>query len=177
MAARHASPLTLRELVLFSLLGCFMYLSKVLMEFLPNVHLLAALTTAYTVCYRKKALYPIYIYVFLNGLFAGFSLWWLPYLYLWTLLWGAVMLLPRNMKKTVAIPVYMTVCALHGFLFGTLYAPAQALMFGLNFQQMVAWIAAGLPYDLIHGVSNFFAGILVLPIVEVLKRADRIRPQ
>lgn len=177
MAARHASSLTLRELVLFSLLGCFMYLSKVLMEFLPNVHLLAALTTAYTVCYRKKALYPIYIYVFLNGLFAGFSLWWLPYLYLWTLLWGAVMLLPRNMKKPVAIPVYMTVCALHGFLFGTLYAPAQALMFGLNFQQMVAWIAAGLPYDLIHGVSNFFAGILVLPIVEVLKRADRIRPQ
>ena len=177
MAARHASPLTLRELVHFSLLGCFMYLSKALMEFLPNVHLLAALTTAYTVCYRKKALYPIYIYVFLNGLFAGFSLWWLPYLYLWTLLWGAVMLLPRNMKNPVAIPVYMTVCTLHGFLFGTLYAPAQALMFGLNFQQMVAWIAAGLPYDLIHGVSNFFAGILVLPIVEVLKRADRIRPQ
>ena len=167
--------LSLRELILFSLLGVLMYISKILLEFLPNVHLLAVLTTVYTICYRKKALYPIYIYVLINGLFAGFSLWWIPYLYLWTLLWGAVMLLPQHMKKAVAVPVYMVVCALHGFLFGTLYAPAQALMFGLNFRQMLAWIVAGLPFDLIHGVSNFFAALLVVPLTEALRRAEKIQ--
>ena len=53
--------LTVRELVVYSLLGALMYVSKVALEFLPNVHMLAALTVAYTVCFRKKALYPIYI--------------------------------------------------------------------------------------------------------------------
>lgn len=162
--------LTVRELVVYSLLGAIMYVSKVALEFLPNVHMLAAFTVAYTVCFRKKALYPIYIYVFINGLFAGFSMWWIPYLYLWTLLWAATMLLPRNMKPQVALPVYMALCGLHGFLFGTLYAPAQAIMFGLSFEATITWIIAGLPSDAVHGVSNIFMGTLVLPISQAIKR-------
>lgn len=150
-----------------------MYASKVIMEILPNVHLLGVFVVAITVAYRKKALYPIYIYVFLNGLFSGFSMWWIPYLYIWTLLWGAVMLLPKNIPTKARPIIYMSVCALHGFLFGTLYAPAQAIMFGLDFKATVAWIAAGLPWDFIHGVSNFFCGILICPIVSVLKNSEK----
>lgn len=150
-----------------------MYASKVIMEILPNVHLLGVFVVAITVAYRKKALYPIYIYVFLNGLFSGFSMWWIPYLYIWTLLWGAVMLLPKNIPTKARPIIYMSVCALHGFLFGTLYAPAQAIMFGLDFKATVAWIAAGLPWDFIHGVSNFFCGILICPIISVLKNSEK----
>ncbi|MBQ8622892.1 MAG: hypothetical protein IJ424_00715 [Oscillospiraceae bacterium] len=164
--------LSVKEIVVFGMLGGLMYASKVIMEALPNVHLLGVLTIAFTVVYRKKALYPIYIYVLLNGLFAGFNMWWIPYLYIWTLLWGAVMLLPKNMPKSVAPIVYMCLCAAHGFLFGTLYAPAQALMFGLDLEQTIAWIIAGLPWDIVHGISNFFCGILIIPIVKLLLRAE-----
>lgn len=150
-----------------------MLVSKLALEFLPNVHMLAALTIAYTVVFRKKALYPIYVYVLLNGIVAGFSLWWIPYLYLWTVLWGVTMLLPKNMKPKVAVPVYMVTAALHGFLFGTMYAPAQAIMFGLNFKATISWIIAGLPWDAIHGVSNFFMAILVLPIVKTIRLAQK----
>ena len=69
--------LSVREITLFGMLGAVMYCSKLLMEFLPNIHLLGALTIAYTIAFRKKALYPIYVYVLLNGLFAGFSMWWM----------------------------------------------------------------------------------------------------
>ena len=162
--------LSVKEITLFGMLGAVMYCSKVLMEFLPNVHLLGSLTVAYTIAFRKKALYPIYVYVFLNGLFAGFSMWWIPYLYVWTVLWAVVMLLPKKTNRFV----YMLVCSSHGFLFGTLYAPAQAIMYGLSFQGMIAWIIAGLPYDCIHGISNFFTGLIILPVASLLKRADRI---
>lgn len=155
------------------MLGAAMYASKLLMEFLPNVHLLGVFVVAITVVYRKKALYPIYLYVLVNGLFAGFALWWVPYLYLWTVLWGAVMLLPRRMPPRVRPLVYMAVCAGHGFLFGTLYAPAQALLFGLDFKGMLAWIVAGLPWDFVHGVSNFFCGVLIVPLISVLRLADK----
>ena len=164
--------LTARELTVFAMLGALMYASKVVMEFAPNVHLLGVFTVAFTVVYRKKALYPIYTYVLLNGIFCGFATWWLPYLYIWAVLWGAVMLLPKKMPAGIRPLVYMLVCSAHGFLFGTLYAPAQALLYGLSFQGMIAWIIAGLPWDCIHGVSNFLCGILIVPIITLLRRME-----
>lgn len=164
---------TTREITIFAMLGAVMYASKLLMEVAPNIHLLGVFTIAFTVVYRRKALYPIYVYVFLNGIFSGFASWWIPYLYLWTVLWGAVMLLPKNMPPKARPLVYMAVCAAHGFLFGTLYAPAQALLYGLSLQGMVAWIIAGLPWDCIHGVSNFFCGALIAPLVSLLRMAER----
>lgn len=165
--------LTVRETAVFGMLGALMYASKIIMEVAPNVHLLGVFTMAITVVYRKKALYPIYTYVLLNGMFSGFATWWIPYLYLWTVLWAFTMILPQNMPKPVKPIVYMIVNACHGFLFGTLYAPAQALLFGLSFDAMIAWIIAGLPWDFIHGVSNFFCGMLIIPIISILQRMER----
>lgn len=165
--------LTIKEIAVFGMLGGVMYVSKMIMELLPNIHLLGVFIVAFTVVYRQKALYIIYTYVFLNGIFSGFAAWWIPYLYVWTVLWAAVMLLPKNMPKKVQPVVYMAVCAAHGFLFGTLYAPAQAILFGLSFQGMVAWIVAGLPWDFMHGISNFFCGILIMPLVYALRFAEK----
>ena len=155
-------------MAVFAMLGALMYASKMIMEVAPNVHLLGVFTIAFTVVYRKKALYPIYTYVLLNGIFCGFATWWIPYLYLWAVLWGATMLLPKRIPEKLRPLVYMLLCAAHGFLFGTLYAPAQALLYGLSFQKMVAWIISGLPWDFVHGVRNFFCGILIVPIVKIL---------
>lgn len=166
--------LTIREMAVFSMLGALMYASKVAMEFLPNVHLLGVLIVALTVVYRQKALYPIYIYVFINGLFAGFATWWLPYLYVWTVLWGAVMLLPRNIPKKWQPVVYALVCSAHGFLFGLLYAPGQMLLYGWNFRQILAWVVVGFfSADLVHGVSNLLCGALIVPIITVIRRAEK----
>ena len=164
--------LTSKEIALFGMLGAIMYASKFIMEVIPNVHLLGVFTVAFTVVYRKKALYPIYIFVILTGIFSGFASWWVPYLYIWTVLWGAVMLLPREMPKKVQPVVYMAVCSAHGFLYGTLYAPVQAILFGLSFKRMIAWIIAGLPWDCIHGISNFFCGMLIVPIILTLRLAE-----
>ena len=166
--------LKMREMAVFSMLGALMFASKQLMALAPNIHLLGVFTVAFTVVYRAKALYPIYIYVLLEGVFGGFSTWWIPYLYIWTVLWGVTMLLPKKMPKPVAVVVYAAVNALHGFGFGVLYAPAQALLFGLNFKGMLAWIAAGFPFDVIHGCSNFGCGLLlIMPVILILKRLER----
>ena len=166
--------LTLKDTVIFGMLGAVMYASKIIMDVFPNIHLIGVFIVAITVVYRKKALYPIYIFIFLTGLLGGFNMWWIPYLYIWAVLWGAAMLLPKNLPPKAAPIIYTIVCSLHGFLYGVIYAPAQALMFGLDFKGMLAWIAAGLPYDLIHGVSNFISGlILIVPIISILKIAEK----
>ena len=165
--------LTIREIAILGMLGAIMYASKFIMQLLPNIHLLGVFVVAFTIVYRKKALYPIYVYVVLDGIFNGFATWWIPYLYIWTVLWGAVMLLPDQMPPKIQPLVYMIVCAMHGLLFGILYAPAQAILFGLSFKGLISWIIAGFPFDFIHGISNFFCGILIIPIVKVLRLAEK----
>ena len=161
------------EICVFALLGCLMFASKKMMEVLPNIHLVGMLTVTYTVVFRRKALVPVYLYVFLDGLFGGFNLWWLPYLYIWTVLWGVTMLLPQNWSKKTKAIVYPLVCALHGAVFGILYAPAQALMFGLTFRETLVWIASGLTFDLLHTAGNFVAGMAILPLSELLRKLTK----
>ena len=157
-------------MVLFAMFGTLMFCSKILMDALPNIHLVGMFIVLFTVVFRAKALIPIYIYVVLVGVYGGFSPWWVPNLYIWTVLWGMTMLLPRNMPKKVAAVVYPIVCALHGLLYGVLYAPAQALLFGLTFKGAVAWVVAGLPFDALHGLGNLLSGVLILPLAELLKK-------
>lgn len=152
------------------MLGTLMFCSKLVMEALPNVHLLGMLTMVYTIVFRSKALIPIYVYVMINGLYSGFDVWWIPYLYIWTILWAITMLLPKKMPRKLACVIYPIICGLHGFCFGILYSPAQALMFGMNFNQMLAWIVAGLPFDIIHGIGNLAVGLLIVPMSDILKK-------
>jgi len=150
--------LSIREMAIFAMLGALMYVSKIVMDWAPNIHLLGMFTVSFTAVYRKKALYPIYIFVILTGVLNGFATWWLPYLYIWTLLWGAIMLVPQKLSKRTKSVLYVLICSAHGFLYGTLYAPVQALLMSLSFEQMVTWIVAGLPFDCIHGISNLVCG-------------------
>ena len=165
--------LNVKQAAVFSMLGAVMYCSKIIMEALPNIHLIGVFTVAFTVVYRQKALYPIYIFVLITGLLSGFSTWWIPYLYIWTVLWGVVMLLPKKLTGKKASAVYMLVCALHGLFYGVLYAPVQALFFGLDFKGMLSWIAAGFTFDIVHCVSNFCCATLVIPIIALLKKAEK----
>ncbi|MBE7051130.1 MAG: hypothetical protein E7395_00975 [Ruminococcaceae bacterium] len=165
--------LTTKEIIIFAMFGAIMYASKMIMEILPNIHLIGVFVVVLTVVYGAKALYPIYVYVFLTGLLAGFSTWWVPYLYIWTVLWAFVMLLPKNINPRLRPIVYMSVCALHGFCYGILYAPCQMLFYGLSFKGVVAWVAAGFAWDIVHGVSNFFCASLACPLISILNKLNR----
>lgn len=174
---KHKRNIPLRDIVIFAVLGSVMYISYAIMQGLPNIHLIGVLIGALTLVYRARALIPIYVFVMLSGVFGGFSFWWLPYIYIWLPLWGAFMLIGKlsngNGKKAQAA-LCMAACALHGLTFGIMYAPAQALFFGLSFNGTLAWIAAGFVFDIIHAVSNAALALLILPLSAVL---EKIRKQ
>ncbi len=151
--------------------GSLMYATKFAMETLPNIHLIGVFVVSLTVVYKFKALYPIYVFVIITGLVNGFDTWWIPYIYIWAVLWGMVMLLPKKIPEKAKPYVYMSVCSLHGFLFGILYAPSLAITSGVDFA--IKWTIAGIPYDVIHGVSNFVLGVLIMPIIKAITCAEK----
>ncbi len=164
--------INLKELVVFAMLGALMCVTTLAMEWLPNVHLLAAFILSMTAVYRKKALYPVYIFVMLYGLMKGFPTWWLPYLYIWPILWLVGMLLPR--RHPLPMVWYVAAGGLFGFLsFGVLYAPANVLLFSHTWATLPAWLLAGLPFDLLSMVGNAAACLLVPVFIRVMKQADK----
>lgn len=167
--------LKLKDIVLLSLMGALMCVGDFAMEWLPNVHFVGVFIVVTTVVYRKYALLSIFVYWIVSGFVEGISLWWIPKIYIWSLLWVGIMLIPKSLSEKVKNVLYVAVCTLHGFLsFGVLYAPAQALITGLDFKGTIAWIIAGLPFDVTQCIGNLILGtLLIYPMVKILKQTDK----
>ena len=166
--------MTIREIVVFAMLGALMMALDIVMNILPNIHLGGVLIVVYTLVYRWKALFPIYTYVILIGLYEGIGIWWITYLYIWAILWAAVMLLPKHMPKWLAPIVYSIVCAAHGFAFGLLWAPSQMLFFGFTREQTLVWVSIGfITADVFHGFGNLCGSVLIVPLVTLIRKLDK----
>lgn len=76
------------EIVLLGMLGAIAFVCQVSLIFLPNIEVVSILFIVYTRTFGKKALFPIYVFVLLEGIFWGFGSWWIMYLYIWTILWA-----------------------------------------------------------------------------------------
>ena len=157
------------------MLGALIFCSKLLMEWAPNIHFIALFIITFTLVYRAKALVPIYVFVLLTGVYGGFNVWWMPYLYIWLPLWGIAMLLPRRAPVWLLTALSMLAGGLHGICYGILYAPAQALFFKMDLQMTVAWVLSGAPFDLLHACGNLAACVLVCPLTKLLLRLERKR--
>ncbi len=160
------------NLILLVIFGIILFISKMIMEFLPNIHLVGVLIAVFTLVYRHKALISIYVYAFLVGFIYGFSTWWYPYLYIWTVLWLLIMLIPKRAPLKLKIILATFFCALHGLAYGTLYAPFQALAFGLSFEGMISWIVVGFPWDIVHMCGNLALSVLIAPLYKVLVKLN-----
>ncbi len=164
--------MSVRRLIVFAMLGSLMFASTWAMKGLPNVHLLALFIIVCTRVYRVQALIPLYVYVFLEGLYQGFSLWWIPYLYIWAVLWAIAMPVPKNLDPRLSGPLYCVIGALHGLAFGAMWAPSQMVLFHLPLRALPAWIMSGLPFDVTHCISNAVVCTLVLPLSNLLLRLE-----
>ena len=162
----------IRDTILFSMLGAIMLISKLIMEFLPNIHAIAMFISVFTLVYRWRALIPIYVYVSLSGVFYGFGVWWYPYIYIWAILWAFIMLIPKRLSIKKKVIISSVLCALHGLLYGILYVPFQALAFGLNFKGAIAWVIAGFPFDILHMFGNIAMSFLILPLYNVISKLE-----
>lgn len=175
---REKTRQRIRDIAVFAMFAALMFASKIAMEALPNIHMIGMFVMVLTVVYRVKALIPIYGYALLLGLLYGFDpVWWPIHLYVWTVLWGVTMLLPKNMPAKFAIWVYPLVCGLFGLSYGVLTAPYCLLTFpmygGLTPKSFVAYVAAGLPFDLMHAIGNFAFGFAVYPLSKLLSKLNR----
>ncbi len=162
----HKKPLF--KYVLLSILGVLMFVGKLCLAPLANIEPVTLLIMVITTYFGWWALGSVYIYVSLEILFFGLGIWNVMYLYVWAILVVVVMLTRR-----FATPfINAIIAAFFGMLFGFLCSLPYFLTLG--FSGGVAWIIAGIPYDIIHCVSNFILVFLAFsPLIKVLQKVTK----
>lgn len=162
--ARKRPLLTAGELTLFSLLAALMVALQVALMALPNVELVSLLTVLYTRRYGKKALIILYVFVLAEGLIYGFGLWFVNYLYVWTVLWGLTLLF-RRMEDLVG---WVILLGAYGLGFGLLCAIPYVFIGGPGYA--VSYFISGIPFDLTHGLANAVLAAILLRALERIMR-------
>lgn len=158
------------ELAFAALLTAILFVQQVALAVLPNVHLCAVLLLWYVVAFPR--LVPLILpgFLLLEGIFYGFGLWWLSYLYIWPLL-ALVGLLLR--KKERPAPVWAAVAGAFGLSFGFLCA-IPYFFIGGPAGGISYWIS-GIPFDLVHCASNTVLTLVFWRPLQSL--AARLRPR
>ena len=165
---RSDRKLDVRELVLFGILGAMTFAGKYIMSFLPDIEPVSLMVMLFAVVFGWKCLYPIYVYVVLEILFYGISLWNINYLYIWLVLAVAAMAL-REMEHPLG---WAMLSGIYGLLFGALCGIVDIFIGGFGYAA-TKWIS-GIPFDISHCMGNFFiALILFKPLRKLLE--DRYR--
>ena len=149
---------------MLALMAALIFGTKVALAGIPNVNLNSVLIILTVVFFGWKALYTVYIYVLLEGLIFGFSVWWVGYLYVWAILVVVAMLLRKNDSALL----WAVVAGVYGLVFGLLmYLEWFAINGGWE-GYFAMWVA-GIPYDLTHCVSNFVLTlVLYRPLYRVM---------
>lgn len=162
--SRQAGKLTASEIVLYGVLAGLLLAVQVGLAFLPNIELVSVLLIVYTSTIGKKVFYPLYAFILLEGIFYGFGLWWINYLYVWAVLIILVLLF----KKQESPVVWMIIAGLFGLLFGALTALPYFFIGGVH----MTWVyfLNGIPFDLLHCAGNCVTTlILYKPLVRFMK--------
>lgn len=160
--------LTVRELVLFAVLGAITFSAKYVMSFLPNIEPVSLCVMLFAVVFGKKWVYPVYLYVLLEILFYGISLWNINYLYIWAVLGIAAYGL-HSMEDRLG---WALLSGGFGLLFGALCGIVDVFIGGVSYA-LTRWIS-GIPFDIAHCAGNFFLALLLfVPMRRLLEKLYR----
>jgi len=160
-----SSKLTIREMILFGMLGAMTFSLKVAMAALPNIEPVSLTLLIYAAVFGWKALYPTYIYVIMEILYFGLGTWNICYLYVWPIL-VVVGILMKKMQSPLS---WAVVSGTYGLLFGALCGIVDIFIGGLGYA-VTKWIS-GIPFDISHCVGNFMlALILFAPLRKLVEK-------
>jgi energy-coupling factor transport system substrate-specific component len=155
--------ITVREMALFGVLGGLTFAAKLVMSGLPNIEPVSLMVMLFAVTFGKKAIYPIYIYVAMEILVYGISIWNVYYLYIWLVLAVAAYLMRRNREPLL----WAILSAVFGLSFGALCGITDIFVLGGVAPAAAKW-TSGIMFDVIHCVSNFVITLLLFEPMRAL---------
>jgi len=147
--------LSARDVAFMGMAVAIIEACKLVMQGLPNIEVTSFFVMLFTLVLGKKMLLVVPAFTLIEGCIYGFGIWWVMYLYAWPLLAFITWLV----RKKDSVLLYSIISGVFGLFFGALCSIPYLFIGGPA--MMFNWWIAGIPFDLIHGPSNFLIMLLL----------------
>jgi energy-coupling factor transport system substrate-specific component len=162
-----------KDIALIGVMVAVIEVCKVVMMGIPNVELTTFWIILFALYFGAKVIYVVPVFILIEGLLFGFGLWWVMFLYVWPLL----AIITLVMKKMDSAFGWGVLAGLFGLLYGA-FCSIPYFFIGLvdggvlgGIRSAFGWWIAGIPFDLIHGGSNFLIMLLLYkPVRAVMEK-------
>lgn len=155
----------IKDIVMIGMMVAILEAAKAALMMIPNVELVSFFIILFTLFFGKKIFYALPVFILVEGMIFGFGVWWVMYLYAWPVL----ALVTWMFRKQESVWIFATISGVFGLMFGALCSIPYFFIGG--WQMGFTWWIAGIPYDPIHGVSNFIlCMVLFTPLRRVLRK-------
>ena len=166
---------TVFDVTLVALMVAVIEVFKFAMMGIPNIELTSFWLILFSKNFGKRVYFVVPVFTLIEGCIYGFGIWWVSYLYIWFILWGIVMLIPRRplpeTSRSYALHSFgwALLSGVYGFSFGALTAIPWLITGGPK--TALAYWLSGIVFDVPHAIGNFVAAlVLALPLMAVLTR-------
>ena len=167
--------LSTKEIATIGIMVAVIEVCKVASAWIPNVELTSFWLIMFTLYFGWKVVYVVPVFIILEGFMYGINLWWIMYLYAWPLL----CILTTMLRKVESAWNLAFLSGAFGLSFGFMcsfpYVVIGSMDGGIQngIRTAFAWWIAGIPWDIVHGVSNFIIMLMLYhPIKNVMKRVQ-----
>ena len=162
---KSKTKITVRDIAITGMMIATIEVAKNALAFIPNVELVSLLVILFTLYFGKKILFVIPAFILLEGCIYGFGLWWIMYLYVWPFL----ALITYIMRKQESVWVWAIMSGSFGLAFGALCSIPYIVLSGPK--AAFAWWVSGIPFDILHCVSNFVLCLVLFnPLSKVMRK-------
>ena len=162
------------DIVVAGMMTAALEVAKTALAFLPNVELVTFLLIIYALVLGEKTFAAAFAFVGVECLIWGVNLWVVNYLYVWPLLTLITLVMKRKGCRSAL--AYAVLAGAFGLGFGALCAIPYLFIGGPV--MMVSWWISGIPFDLIHGGSNFLLCLVLFhPVRQGLEKCTALLPE
>ena len=177
MERKQSIKITIQDIALIGMMTAVIEVSKLMLNFLPNVELVTFWVIMFTLFFGPKVIYSIIVFILIEISIHGIHTWIFMYMYVWP----ALALLVYLFRKNDSIWFYSILSGFFGLFYGAFcslpYIVIGTVDGGIQSGLIMAfnWWVAGIPFDIIHGIANFvIMMVLYTPVRALLGKLKRM---
>lgn len=158
------------DIATIGIMAALLEVVKFALQAVPNVELVTLLIIVFTLYLGPKSLIAVWGFVGMECAVYGLGLWTIMYVYVWPILVLITCLLRKHRDSQWP---FVVLASMFGLFFGAMCSIPYFFMGG--YATALAWWVAGIPFDILHGITNFIgAAVLFTPLTKALDRVRRM---
>lgn len=159
----------IKNIAIMGMMVAILEVVKFALMAIPNVELVTLMIIIFTLLIGRKAFIVVTAFSLIECVIWGFGLWSIGYFYVWPILVIVTLIFRKNTNSFL----WAIIAGFFGLFFGALFAITY--IFTSGFEAATAYWISGIPFDLLHCISNFVLTLVAFkPLYTLISKLKNI---